>query len=195
MAAATAPAPAVATSRAGNSTYAAVLALGGSSLMGFAGLAAAYFAVRHANAPDFVDKKMSFNNYAAVMATFSMVLASFSAGWGAVSARVGQRRWAATGFGLAAVAGIAALNLVWTIGKGVGLPVTSSPYTGLLYALLIAAAIAIAVGIVVSVAGLATCFGGHASPTSPIPAISAAWGQHIAGLAWLIVFIVIFLKK
>jgi heme/copper-type cytochrome/quinol oxidase subunit 3 len=180
--------------RAGLSTHAAVVALGASVLMGVGGLGAAYMALRFGD-DKFVDPKMYFNNYAATMALVSLALASFAANWGAVSARIGNRRWASTGFGLAALIGLATLNLVWFIGKGVALPIGNGPYAVVMYALLTVGGIAVFAGFLSSIAGLVSSFGGHTGPSSPSLAKAAAWGQHIAGLTWLIVFALVFLKK
>lgn len=193
--AATSALTASAPNRAGNNVYAATIAVGASVLMGVGGLGAAYLATRYPSSADFVDPKMKFNNYAGVVTLGSLLLASFAVGWAATSARIGQRRWASTGFGLSALIGLAALNLVWFIGQHLEFGVNSSAYSVLVYALLIAGGLAIAGGVFASIAGLASSFGGHASPSSPSIARAAAWGQHIATLSWLIVFALIFLKK
>ncbi len=182
-----------ATNRAGHATHTATIALGASVLMAVGGFGAAYLGLRFGD-PDFVDKKMSFNNYAGSMALVSLALASFAANWGVVSARIGNRRWASTGFGLSALIGLATLNLVWFIGKEIALP-AASPYAVLIYTLLTVGGLAVAAGVIASITGLVSCFGGHAGPSSASLARAAAWGQHIAGLTWLIVFALVFLKK
>jgi hypothetical protein len=45
------------------------------------------------------------------------------------------------------------------------------------------------------VAGLALCLGGHANASTRYQALAVSIGQHFAGLAWLIPFAAIFLKK
>ena len=193
--AATSALTASAPNRAGNSVYAATIAVGASVLMGVGGLGAAYLATRYPSSADFVDPKMKFNNYAGVVTVGSLLLASFAAGWAATSSRIGQRRWASTGFGLSALIGLAALNLVWFVGQNLGFGVNSSAYSVLVYALLITGGLTIAGGVFSSIAGFASSFGGHASASSPSVARAAAWGQHIATMSWIFVFALIFLKK
>jgi heme/copper-type cytochrome/quinol oxidase subunit 3 len=99
--------------------------------------------------------------------------------------RLGNRRYASTGFGFAAFMGVAALNLIWFLGTDAKLPVDTGAYTVLFYALLATAVLVVVVGLVASLAGLARVLGGQATARQPQYALASAWGQHLALAAWL----------
>ena len=161
-----------------------------------AALCGAYVAVRHGVGKEFVPTAMSFNNYAAVMIGFSAVLASFVVEWAYVSLKVGQRRWVSGGYGLAALLGVAAMNLVWLIGAKLGLAVNDiNGYALLVYALLAAAMLLFAMGVVASLTNMVRCLGGHASAAEPLLARAGNSFVHLASAGWLAVFALIFLYK
>jgi heme/copper-type cytochrome/quinol oxidase subunit 3 len=154
-----------------------------------------YLSVRNASGGDFVAAKMPFNNYVAVMTTITFALASVAAGWALTSMRVGQRRWTTGGFGLAAFMDLAAANLIWYLVKTIGLGASGSVYPVILYGLFIVAGITTAIGVAASLSGLLRTLGGQATASQPHYGVLAAWGQHLAGAAWLAVFATIYLLK
>ena len=124
-----------------------------------------------------------------------MILASIAVGWGVAASRLGHRRWATTGFGLALLFDLASLNLVWDIGHHMGIGVDELGYTTLVYAMIVGVGLAIVIAGVTSIVGLVQVFGGHANPSTRYHALAASIGQHFAGVVWLVPFVAIFLKK
>lgn len=156
---------------------------------------ATYLSVRNASGADFIEPKMLFNNYVAFMIVATFVLASMAAGWAVTSMRVGQRRWATSGFGLAVFLNAAGANLVWFIVKGLGLGASGSTYPVILYGLFIVVAVTTTIGFVASLSGLLRTLGGQASAAQPHYGVLAAWGQHLAGASWVAVYATIYLLK
>ena len=170
-----------------------VWAAGGA--MFIAGLCGAYVAVRTGVGKGFVPTTMKFNNYAAVMILVTAAIASFAVEWALVALKVGQRRWVSGGYGLAALMGVAAMNLVWLIGARLGIAVNENVYATLVYALLAAAMLFLAVSVVACLTSLALSLGGHSSSQNTRPARAANCLVHLATLGWLAVFALIFLYK
>lgn len=191
-----ATAPAAVPSRAGHTGVVGALIAATAATMAMVALGGAYLAFRYGNGVSFArDSGMKYNNYSAVIIVFTLILASGAAGWGVMAARLENRRSAATGFGLAALFDLAALNLLYSIGYQLGFSVDSSPHATMVYALFVAGGIAIGVGTLCSLAGLALSLGGHANASTKYQALAVSVGQHFAGLAWLVPFAAIFLKK
>ena len=183
-------------SRAGHSAVvgASIMATAGGVAM--AALGSFYVALRKGAAADYLSSTgMKFNNYSAVIIVFTLLLASGAAGWGVIAARLGNRRWGATGFGLAVLFDLAALNLLWDIGQRLNVGVKDLPATTMVYTLLVAAGIALSIGAASSLCGLVSTLGGHANPSTRYHALAASIGQHFATVAWLVPFVAIFLKK
>jgi heme/copper-type cytochrome/quinol oxidase subunit 3 len=144
---------------------------------------------------EFVPKAFTFNNYAAVMTTITMALASLGVGWATTSMKVQNRRWASSGFGVAAFLDIAALNMLWFIAEGAKLPIKGGTFAPLFYTLLALGAAVIFIGLLSSLMGVARVLGGQASVAQPHYAFHATWGQHFAGAAWFAIFATIFWLK
>ena len=152
-------------------------------------IASAYLSVRNATgAADFVPVAMPFNNYAAVMIAVTLSLASIAAGWAVTSMRLGNRRYASTGFGFSVFMGIAALNLIWFLGTDAKVSVDGSSYAVVYYAMLATAVIMVVAGLVSSLTGLARVLGGQATPRQPHHALASAWGQHLALTSWFVIY-------
>jgi heme/copper-type cytochrome/quinol oxidase subunit 3 len=180
--------PASAKSRSGHTSVVGAMLMATAGLVAMMALGVFYIALRFGADANFASQTgMKFNNYSAVTIVFTMTLASIAAGWAVAAARLGNRRWGATGFGLALLFDLAAMNLLWDIGQKLNVGVADFPATIIVYTLLI--------GAVSCIAGLVSVVGGHSSPSTRYQALAASIGQHFAGLAWLIPFIAIFLKK
>ena len=160
------------------------------------GITSAYLSVRNATgAAEFVPVAMPFNNYVAVMIASTLILASIAAGWAVSSMRLGNRRYAYTGFGFAVFMGIAALNLIWFLGVDAKLAVDTGAYTVLFYAMLATAVIMVVGGIVSSLTGLARVLGGQATARQPQYALASAWGQHLALASWFAIYMTAYWLK
>ncbi len=194
------PAPASTTGRATTPTLVASLAGVVAVVMAAAALGGAYattrYSIRRANPGEpFFPSSMKFNNYAAFIVFFTLILASLAIGWGVTSLRVGNRRWAGAGFGIAILTDLAALNIMWFIGSGWEAAADALPWWLHTYALLSIAMIAGAVALVAAGLGLARVVTAQATPEQPHAAIAAAWMQHGALGVWVIVYLLIFLYK
>lgn len=187
---------AVPRSRAGHSAVVGTAILATAGCVAMAALGAFYVAMRKGASADYLSSTgMKFNNYSAVVVVFTLLLASGAAGWGVIAARLGNRRWGATGFGLALLFDLASLNLLWDIGQRIGVGVKDLPATTIVYTLLVAGGLAMAIGAAASICGLVATVGGHANPSTRYHALAASIGQHFATVAWLVPFVAIFLKK
>jgi heme/copper-type cytochrome/quinol oxidase subunit 3 len=182
-------------SRAGHSMVMGAAIMATAGMMAMIGLGGAYLSLRYGQGSGFAKPATYFNNYAAVIIVFTLGLASLAAWWGVTASRLQNRRWGATGFGLAILFDVAALNLLWLIGYGLKFGVGQGDYQTIVYTLLLAAGIAMVIGIASSSAGLVVALGGHSNASTRYQALAASIGQHFAGLAWLIPFAAIFLKK
>ncbi len=166
--------------------------------MVFSALAAAFLSLRNKAGVDWVPEGVKFNNYVAVTIVFTLIMASAAAGWAVTSARIGQRRWASTGFGLAAVMAFAAVNMVWFLGKNLGpkgIAVADSPWAVTTYALFFASGVAIVIGLISSLVGLARVLGGHANGDEPQYGIAASWPLHLATASWVVTWALVYLRK
>jgi heme/copper-type cytochrome/quinol oxidase subunit 3 len=183
-------------SRSGHTSVVGAMLMATAGLVAMMSLGVFYIALRFGADAKFASQTgMKFNNYSAVTIVFTMILASGAAGWAVAAARLGNRRHGATGFGLAVLFDLAALNLVWDIGQKLNVGVKDFPATTIVYTLLVAGGIAMVIGAASCVAGLVSVLGGHSNPSTRYQALAASIGQHFAGLAWLIPFVAIFLKK
>jgi heme/copper-type cytochrome/quinol oxidase subunit 3 len=188
--------PGAARSRSGHTAVVGAMLMATAGLVSMMALGVFYIALRTGAAGDYASSTgMKFNNYSAVTIVFTMLMASGAAGWGVAAARLGNRRWGATGFGLAILFDLAALNLLWDIGQKLNVGVAEFSATTIIYTLLVAGGIAMGIGAVSSIGGLVSVIGGHSSPATRYQALACSIGQHFAGLAWLVPFIAVFLKK
>ena len=181
--------------RAGSPALVGAMCFAGATAMFMAGLAGAYLSVRNSNRGSFLPPEMKFNNYAAVLAAMSMLIASIGAGWALHATRFTHRRWMSMGFALAAFMGIASLNLVWTIGAGLTFGVAEHPYAVVVYTLLGAAVVVLAISVGSSLLAVTRCLGGQITAEQPQLGRAAAWVVHIATITWIVVFALIYLYK
>jgi heme/copper-type cytochrome/quinol oxidase subunit 3 len=194
------PAPAGTTGRATTPTLVASLAGAVAMVMMAAAVGGAYaqtrYSIRRANPGEqFFPVAMKFNNYAAFIVFFTLIMGSLAIGWGVTSLRVGNRRWAGAGFGIAVFTNVAALNIMWFIGNGWEAAANALPWWLHTYALLTVAMIAGALALIAAGLGLARVVTAQATPEQPHAALAAAWIQHAALAVWTIVYLLIFLYK
>lgn len=194
------PAPASTSGRATTPTLVACLAGFAAMVMAAAGLGGAYsytrYAVRRANPGEpFFAKSMKFNNYAAFVVLFTLVLASVAIGWAVTSLKVGNRRWASGGFGLTLLLNIAAMNIMWFIGSEWEAAANAHPWWLHTYALLTLAGLASLIALIAAGLGLARIITAQANAEQPHVAMAASWLQHGALATWVVVYALIYLYK
>ena len=158
------------------------------------GLIAAYLALKAAPG-DFIPEDTSFDNYTAATLAITAVMAMVTAEWGLYGIRKGFRGQALFAFGITTLLGIAFLNALYYLITRLPFEAGSSPYGGVVTAML-AVAFAIAVigllGVVLT--GLRVI--GHQLTTDNIQAGRAGvllW--HIAALAWIAVYYTVYVTK
>lgn len=181
--------------RVGSPALVGSLCYAAAAAMAVGGLASAYLTVRHGAGTDFVPPAMKFNNYAAVLTLITMGIASIGAGWAVSVTRFNHRRWMFMGFALAAFMSLAAMNLVWVLGAGLGFGVNEHPYAVFVYALLAAALLALAIAAGTALLAAGRSLAGQVSAEQPHLGRAAAWVVHTATLVWLVVFAIIYLYK
>lgn len=181
--------------RVGNPALVGTLAGVSAYAMAVVGLSIAFLTSRQQGGRDFVPTTMIFDNYVAVTIAASLLLASTAAAWAVTANKVGNRRWASTGFALVALLDFAALNLLWFLGKETGLAVQGSEYAVLVYAVMFAAGVAIVAGLVGGIVGLTRVLGAQTTSAQPHLGLASAWTQHLGTAAWLASWGLIYLRK
>ena len=181
--------------RVGNPALVGTLAAISAGAMAVAGIGVAFLTSRQAAGQDFVPTSMVFDNYVAVTIAATLLLASAAATWAITANKIGNRRWASTGFALAALLDFASLNLIWFLGKETGLAVQGSEYAVLVYAVMVAAGVAIVAGLVGSIVGFTRVLGAQTTSTQPHLAMASSWMQHLGTATWLVAWGLIYLRK
>lgn len=186
------------TGRAGSPGLVGTVAACISATMFFSALSAAFLGLRNKAGVDWLPEGVKLNNYVAVTTVGTIILASAAVGWAVTSARIGERRWATTGFGLAAAMNFAAINMVWFLGANLhpkGIAVADNPWALTTYALFFATGVAMIVALISCLVGLARVLGGHANGDEPQYGIAASWPQHLATAAWVVTWALVYLRK
>ena len=181
--------------RVGNPALVGTLAGVSAYAMAVVGLGIAFLTSRQEGGSDFVPTTMIFDNYVAVTIAATLLLASAAAAWAVTANKVGNRRWASTGFALVALLDFAALNLLWFLAKETGLAVQGSEYAVLVYAVMFAAGVAIVAGLVGAIVGLVRVLGAQTTSAQPHLGLASAWTQHLGTAAWLASWGLIYLRK
>ena len=172
----------------------AVLIGGAGVAMAFAGLIAAYLALRSARGT-FPPARTAFDNYTATTLVITAVMASVTIEWAAYGIRKGFRGQALFGFGVTTMLVLAFLNALAYLINGFEFAGGSTPYATIVYALtglaFLVALIALG-GVVLT--GLRAV--GHQLTTDNFHLIRASallW--HVAALGWLAVYYTIYITK
>lgn len=188
------PTPAV-NHRVGNPALVGTLAAVAAAGMTVVGVGFAFLTSRDAAGRDFVPTAMPFDNYVAVTIVATLLLASTAVAWAVTANKVGNRRWASSGFMLAALLDFAALNLVWFLAKETGLAVQGSEYAVLVYGVMFLAGVAVTAALAAAVLGFARVLGAQTTGNQPHLGLASAWVQHLGTAAWLAAWGLIYLRK
>lgn len=172
----------------------AVLIAGGAVAMAFAGLIAAYLALRSATTT-FPPARTSFDNYTATTLVITALMASVTIEWAAYGIRKGFRGQALFGFGVTTMLVAAFLNALNYLINGFEFGAAATPYATVVYAMtglaFLVALIALG-GVILT--GLRAV--GHQLTTDNFHLVrSVALLWHVAALAWLAVFYTIYITK
>lgn len=190
----TRPAPVV-NHRVGNPALVGTLAGVAAASMAVVGVGVAFLTSRDAAGSDFVPTTMVFDNYVAVTVVATLLLASAAVAWAVTATKVGNRRWASSGFALAALLDFAALNLVWFLAKETGLAVQGSEYAVLVYGAMFIAGVAVTAAMAGALLGFARVLGAQTSSSQPHLGLASAWVQHLGTAAWVAAWGLIYLRK
>jgi heme/copper-type cytochrome/quinol oxidase subunit 3 len=186
--------PAGGRGRPANVLSVATLLAGVAELMTIGALVAAYLNVRGL-ALRWPPKGVSLDNYLGTTLTITMALSAITAEWAVYSMRRGNRRQSLSALILTLTFGVAFLNLLWYIGTQLGFGPADGSYGVLVYALLIGVGVIGALGIAFLLVALFRTVGGQVTPADPSVTRAAAWHWHVVVLAWLLVFMALYLLQ
>lgn len=172
----------------------AVLVAGAGVATLIGGLVAAYLALKAAPG-DFIPEDTSFDNYTASTLLITALMAMVTVEWGLYGIRKGFRGQALFAFGITTLLGVAFLNALYYLITQLPFEAASSPYAGIVTALLVVAfAIALAGVIAVILTGLRAV--GHQLTTDNLHVGRAgALVWHIAAVAWIAVYYTVYVTK
>lgn len=170
------------------------LLAGVAELMVIGGLVAAYLNVRGL-ALRWPPKGVDLDNYLGTTLTITVALSAITAEWAVYALRRGNRRQSLSALALTLALGAAFLNLLWYIGTQLGFGPADGSYALLVYALLIAVGIIAALGVAFLLVALARTLGDQVTPGDPAVTRAAAWHWHVVSVAWLLVFMALYLLQ
>ena len=158
------------------------------------GLVAAYLALKSAPG-DFIPQDTSFDNYTASTLTITVLMAMVSIEWAIYGIRKGFRGQALFAYGITTLLGVAFLNALYYLITKLPFEPGSSPYAGVVTAMLV---VAFGVAVIGLFAVVLTWFRaiGHQLTTDNLQVARAgALLWHIAALAWIAVYYTVYVTK
>lgn len=177
-----------------NSLPLGVAAAGIGVLALIGGLVAAYLALKAAPG-DFIPKDTSFDNYTASTLTITAVMAMVTVEWAIHGIRKHFRGQALFAYGLTVLLGIAFLNALYYLITQLPFEPGSSPYAGVVTAMLV---VAFGVAVLGLLAVVLTWFRaiGHQLTTDNLQVARAgALLWHLAAVAWIAVYYTVYVTK
>jgi heme/copper-type cytochrome/quinol oxidase subunit 3 len=172
----------------------AVLAAGAGVATLVGGLIAAYLALKAAPGR-FIPQDTSFDNYTASTLSLTAVMAMVTIEWALYGIRKGFRGQAMFAYGITTLLGVAFLNALYYLITKLPFEAASSPYAGVVTAMLVVAFGIAVIGLfAVVLTGLRAV--GHQLTTDNIHVGRAgALVWHIAAIAWLAVYYTVYVTK
>ncbi len=172
----------------------AVLVSGAAVATLIGGLVAAYLALKAAPGT-FIPDDTSFDNYTASTLTITVVLAMVTIEWAIYGIRKGFRGQALFAYGITTLLGVAFLNALYYLIVNLPFEASSSPYGGVVTAMLVVAFGLILAGLLAVVfTGLRAA--GHQLTTDNLQlARAGALVWHIAAVAWVAVYYTVYVTK
>lgn len=172
----------------------AVLVSGAAVATLIGGLVAAYLALKAAPGT-FIPDDTSFDNYTASTLTITVVLAMVTIEWAIYGIRKGFRGQALFAYGITTLLGVAFLNALYYLIVNLPFEASSSPYGGVVTAMLVVAFGLIVAGLLAVVfTGLRAA--GHQLTTDNLQlARAGALVWHIAAVAWVAVYYTVYVTK
>ena len=172
----------------------AVLVAGAGVATLIGALVAAYLALKAAPG-DFIPEGTSFDNYTASTLVITALLAMVTVEWGLYGIRKGFRGQALFAFGITTLLGVAFLNALYYLITQLPFEPGSSPYAGVVTAMLV---VTFGIGVIGVIAVVLTWLRaiGHQLTTDNLTVGRAgALVWHIAAVAWIAVYYTVYVTK
>jgi heme/copper-type cytochrome/quinol oxidase subunit 3 len=170
----------------------AVAGVGVIALIG--GLVAAYLALKAAPGA-FVPEGTSFDNYTASTLVITALLAMVTVEWGLYGIRKGFRGQALFAFGITTLLGVAFLNALYYLITQLPFEPESSPYAGVVTAMLVAAFGVALIGVIAVVLTWLRAIGHQLTTDNLHVGRAGALVWHIATVAWIAVYYTVYVTK
>lgn len=158
------------------------------------GLVAAYLAIKAAPG-DFIPEDTSFDNYTAATLTITALMAMVTIEWAIYGIRKGFRGQALFAFGITTLLGIAFLNALYYLITQLPFEPGSSPYAGIVTAMLVVAFGVAVIGLIAVVLTWLRAIGHQLTTDNLQVARAGAIVWHVAAIAWIAVYYTVYVTK
>jgi heme/copper-type cytochrome/quinol oxidase subunit 3 len=172
----------------------AVLVAGAGVATLIGGLVAAYLALKAAPG-EFIPEGTSFDNYTAATLVITALLAMVTVEWGLYGIRKGFRGQALFAFGITTLLGLAFLNALYYLITQLPFEASSSPYAGVVTALLVVAFGIALIGVFAVVLTWLRAIGHQLTTDNLQVGRAGALVWHIASVAWIAVYYTVYVTK
>ena len=172
----------------------AVLVAGAGVATLIGGLVAAYLALKAAPG-DFIPEGTSFDNYTAATLLITALLAMVTVEWGLYGIRKGFRGQALFAFGITTLLGLAFLNALYYLITQLPFEPASSPYAGVVTAMLVVAFGVALIGVIAVVLTWLRAIGHQLTIDNINVGRAGALVWHIAAVAWIAVYYTVYVTK
>lgn len=172
----------------------AVLVAGAGVATLVGGLVAAYLALKAAPG-DFIPEGTSFDNYTAATLVITALLAMVTVEWGLYGIRKGFRGQALFAFGITTLLGLAFLNALYYLITQLPFEPGSSPYAGVVTAMLVVAFGIALIGVIAVVLTWLRAIGHQLTTDNINVGRAGALVWHIAAVAWIAVYYTVYVTK
>lgn len=172
----------------------AVLVAGAGVATLIGGLVAAYLALKAAPG-EFIPEGTSFDNYTAATLVITALLAMVTVEWGLYGIRKGFRGQALFAFGITTLLGLAFLNALYYLITQLPFEPGSSPYAGVVTAMLVVAFGVALIGVTAVVLTWLRAIGHQLTTDNINVGRAGALVWHIAAVAWIAVYYTVYVTK
>ena len=177
-----------------NSLPLGVLAAGAGVLTLFGGLIAAYLALKAAPG-DFIPEDTSFDNYTAATLLITALMGMVTVEWALYGIRKGFRGQALFAFGITTLLGIAFLNALYYLITQLPVEAGSSPYAGVVTAMLVVAFGVAVIGVFAVVLTWLRAIGHQLTTDNIHVGRAGALLWHLTAVAWIAVYYTVYVTK
>jgi heme/copper-type cytochrome/quinol oxidase subunit 3 len=177
-----------------NSLPLAALVAGAGVLTLVGGLIAAYLALKAAPG-SFIPKDTSFDNYTASTLTITALMAMVTFEWAIYGIRRGFRGQSLFAFGITTLLGIAFLNALYYLITQLPFEPGSSPYAGVVTAMLVVAFVIAVIGVFAVILTWLRAIGHQLTTDNLQVARAGALLWHTAAIAWIAIYYTVYVTK